>query len=438
MLDARTITEDPERIRRHLAMRHAGEDVLGSVDTILALSERRSEVVTERDELRARRNALSKDIGKLYKTGRADEAEAAKAEVAAGNEKTKLLEDELGKLEGELRDLLLHLPNYLHDEVPEGRTEDDNVELRRWGTPRTFDFDFQPHVEVGEKLGILDFERAAKLSGARFAVLKGLGARLERALINFYLDLHTSEHGYTEVMTPYMVHDKMMEGTGQLPKFAHDMFKLADPVNGSDTFLIPTAEVPVTNLHRDEILEESELPLKYACFTPCFRSEAGAHGRDVRGLIRVHQFHKVELVQIVADHAADDAHHELLGHAEECLKRLELPYRVERLCAGDTSFGAHHCYDLEVWIPSLNKYNEISSVSNFNDFQARRMQTRFRPHSTDGTKTKLRYANTINGSGLAVGRTVVALLENFQQADGSVTIPDVLRPYMGGVSSIHA
>lgn len=438
MLDARTITDNPDHIKAHLTKRNMGAEVLASVDTLVALAERRSDVVTERDNLRARRNALSKDIGAMYKSGRANEAEAAKAEVAAGTEKTKLLEDELNRLEAEQRILLLNIPNTLHPAVPEGRNEDDNEEIRRWGEPRTFDFAPLPHVEVGENLGILDFERAAKLCGARFAVLKGMGARLERALINFFLDLHTGEHGYTEVMTPYMVHPHIAEGTGQLPKFADDMFKLANPVNGADAYLIPTAEVTVTNLHREEILEEAELPVKYACFTPCFRSEAGAHGRDVRGLIRVHQFHKVELVQIVADHASEEAHHELLGHAEECLKRLELPYRVERLCAGDISFNAHHCYDLEVWLPSLNKYNEISSVSSFGDYQTRRMQTRFRPHSTDGKKTKVRNAHTINGSGLAIGRTIVAILENFQQADGSVVIPDVLRPYMGGVSILKA
>lgn len=438
MLDARRITDDPEGVKAHLAKRHMDAEVIGSVDTLVALSERRSELIIERDALRARRNALSKDIGQLYKSGRADEAEAAKAEVAAGSERTRILEDELSNLEDQVRTLLLHIPNLLHDDVPEGKNEDDNTEIRRWGTVPSFDFEPLPHVEVGEKLGIFDFERAAKLSGARFAVLRGMGARLERALINFYLDMHTGEHGYTEVMTPYIVHPQIMEGTGQLPKFGDDMFKLEGQLNGADAYLIPTVEVPVTNLHRDEIIEESELPLKYACFTPCFRAEAGAHGRDVRGLIRTHQFHKVELVQIVPDYASDDAHHELLGHAEECLKRLELPYRVERLCGGDISFNAYHCYDLEVWIPSLNKFNEISSVSNFRDYQARRMQTRFRPTSTDGSKTKVRLAHTINGSGLAIGRTIVALMENFQQKDGSVILPDVLRPYMGGISTLRA
>ena len=438
MLDARTIIDNPDGVKETLTLRHMDASVLASVDTVVALAQRRLELVTERDNVRARRNALSKEIGALYKSGRAQDAEAAKAEVAAGSERTKILEDELHNLEAQQRDLLLHIPNALHPDTPPGKTDADNQEIHRWGTVPTFDFKPVPHVEIGESLGILDFERAAKLSGARFAVLKGMGARLERALINFFLDLHTSEHGYTEVMTPYIVHPHIMEGTGQLPKFAHDMFKLAEPLNGADAYLIPTAEVSVTNLHREEILEEAELPLKYASFTPCFRAEAGAHGRDVRGLIRVHQFHKVELVQIVADHASEEAHHELLGHAEECLKRLELPYRTERLCAGDISFNAYHCYDLAVWIPSLNKYNEISSVSSFNDYQTRRMQTRFRPHSTDGKKTKLRYAHTVNGSGLAIGRTIVAILENFQQKDGSVSIPDVLRPYMGGISTLSA
>jgi seryl-tRNA synthetase len=431
MLDARQVAEDPDRIKAHLRRRNAASEVLDSVDRVVALAQRRGGLVREVDELRARRNALSKQIGDLYKAGRKDDAEAAKAEVNAGNDRTAALEADLARVEDEQRSLILGIPNLLADDVPAGRSSDDNVEVRRVGAPRAFDFPVRPHVEVGESLGVLDLERAAKLSGARFAVLRGLGARLERALINFFLDLHVGEHGYTEVMTPYIVRRQTMEGTGQLPKFEEDMFRLAAPLNGEDAYLIPTAEVPVTNLHRDEIVDESDLPLKYACFTPCFRAEAGTHGRDVRGLIRVHQFHKVEIVQITADHASEAAHQELLGHAEECLKRLELPYRVELLCGGDIGFSAHRCYDLEVWLPSLGKYQEISSCSTFGDFQARRMGLRYRPTEADGKKGKPRPAHTLNGSGLAVGRTVVAILENFQQKDGSVVIPDVLRPYMG-------
>ncbi len=437
MLDARTLTDDPDAMKAYLRRRGADDALLSSVDQVVALSARRLELVGKRDELRAQRNTASKAIGALYKAGKADEAKAAKAAVQAGNARTKLIEEELNTIETQQRDLMMRIPNVLDDEVPDGRSEDDNVEVRRWGTPREFDFEPQPHVEVGERLGILDLDRAAKLSGSRFAVLVGMGARLERALINFYLDLHTTEHGYTEVMVPYVVGRHAMEGTSQLPKFEDDMFRLSEPLNGTDAFLVPTAEVPVTNLHRDELNKEADLPKKYACFTPCFRAEAGAHGRDVRGLIRVHQFHKVELVHIVAEHASDEAHLALLGHAEECLKRLGLPYRVEILCSGDITFAAKKCYDLEVWLPSLDKYMEISSVSNFGDFQARRMSCRYRPHPVEGKKQKPRFAHTINGSGLAVGRTVVAILENYQQDDGSVVIPEVLRPYMGGVEVLR-
>jgi seryl-tRNA synthetase len=295
-------------------------------------------------------------------------------------------------------------------------------------------FTFAPHshVELGTRLGILDFERAAKLSGARFAVLEGMGAKLERALINFFLDLHTTEHGYKEVMVPYIVHRQIAEGTGQLPKFEKDMFRLAEPLNGSDAFLVPTAELPVTNLHRDEILDEEELPMRWACFTPCFRSEAGSAGRDVRGLIRQHQFHKVELVWLTTPDRVDQDYKALVLHAETCLQRLGLPYRVVRHCGGEVSFSAARCHDLEVWLPSQDTFREISSCSHFTDFQARRMQLRYRPKDHDGKKSKPRLVHTLNGSGLAVGRTLVAILENYQQADGSIEIPEALRPYLGG------
>jgi len=436
MLDAREIVENPEVVRESLRKRFADDAVLASVDRVIALHARRSQLIPERDGLRQRRNELSKQIGQLYKQGKGDEATALKSEVAAGSERTRVIEEELAAVETEQTDLLLSFPNLLWEEVPAGRDEGDNVEVRRWGTPRTFDFEPHTHVEVGERLGILDLDRAAKLTGARFWVLKGLGARLERALWSFFLDLHTSEHGFTEILVPDIVHRRILEGTGQLPKFEQDLFKLAGELNGSEAFLIPTAEVPVTNLHRDEILDETQLPLKYAAFTPCFRSEAGAHGRDVRGLLRVHQFHKVEMVCLSKPEESEQTHQAMVRYAETCLQLLGLPYRVVMLCGGDTGFGASKCYDLEVWLPSQQGFKEISSVSNCGDFQARRMALRYRPETEGNKKAKPRLCHTLNGSGLAIGRTVVAILENYQQADGSVTIPEALRPYMGGVERI--
>jgi seryl-tRNA synthetase len=435
MLDPNLIAEQPELVKQHLERRRADPSMHSDLDRIVALSARRLALISERDTLRADRNTLSKEIGNLYKAGRSAEADAMKETVNAGNVRTKVIEDELVVVEEQRRALTLGLPNLLHPSVPDGKGDVDNREVRRWGTPRLGEGEGEAHVEVGQRLGILDFERAAKLSGSRFAVLVGAGARLERALINFFLDQHTEEHGYTEVLTPYMVKSEIAEGTGQLPKFASDMFKLAEPLNGQDVYLIPTAEVPVTNLHRDEILEEDQLPVRYACFSPCFRSEAGSAGRDVRGLIRVHQFHKVELVWFSHPDQAEADHQALLGHAERMLQQLGLPYRVMELCSGDISFAAHRCYDLEVWLPSQG-FREISSVSHFGDFQARRMGLRFRPNEEGGKKGKPRAAHTLNGSGLAVGRTLVAILENYQQADGSVIIPEVLRPYMGGMERI--
>jgi seryl-tRNA synthetase len=431
MNDLRLVTEQPDRVRDSLRRRHAADDSFAAVDQIIELSSRRTSLVRERDELRGARNRLSREIGGLMREGRRDEAEAIKHRVHEGNDRISVIETEINELESTRRMLSLHLPNVLADDVPDGRTEEDNPVVRTWGTPRTFDFEPQPHVEVGTRLGILDLERSAKLSGARFAVLYGMGARLERALINFFLDVATQENGYEEVMVPYMVGAHALEGTGQLPKFEKDMFKLDEKLNGMDAYLIPTAEVPVTNLHRDEILSDDQLPVKRACFTPCFRSEAGSAGRDVRGLMRTHQFHKVELVWVTRAEDSDAAHEALVGHAESLLQKLELPYRVVRHCGGEVSFSARRCYDLEVWVPSQEKYREISSISNFGDFQARRMSLRYRPPSTDGKKSRPLIAHTLNGSGLAVGRTVVALLENGQQADGSVVLPEVLRPYMG-------
>ena len=438
MLDHRLVAAGPELVKDHLRRRHAAPELLDEVDEVARLASRRSELIGERDGLRGERNTLSKQIGGLYREGKRAEAEALKARVQAGSQRTAAIEAELAEVQARQDAILMTLPNLLDGVVPTGKTDEDNELVRTWGTPRSLDFEPQPHVELGEALGILDFERAAKMSGARFWVLSGAGARLERALINFFLDMHTQQHGYTEVMVPYIVQRHAMEGTGQLPKFEEDLFKLAGKLNGEDAYLVPTAEVPVTNLHRDEILDVSELPRKYAAFTPCFRSEAGSAGRDTRGLMRVHQFHKVELVWITADDASDDAHQALLGHAESILQALELPYRVMLLSSGDTSFSAARCYDLEVWIPSQDKYREVSSVSNFRDFQARRMALRFRPEPPAGKKkSKARLAHTLNGSGLAVGRTLIAILENYQQADGSVVIPAVLRPYMGGLEVLR-
>jgi seryl-tRNA synthetase len=437
MLDPRTITEDPEGLEDNLRRRHADEDLLSSIERVVALANRRSELIQERDGLRQRRNELSRLIGQMYREGRGAEAEDLKKEVADGSARTKIIEDGLARVEADQHALLMGIPNRLLDDVPPGRGEEDNVEVRRWGEPRTFDFEPMAHVELGEQLGILDFERSARLAGARFWVMKGLGARLERALWNFFLDLLVDEHGFTEVLVPAIVHRQILEGTGQLPKFEEDLFRLADELNGADAFLIPTAEVPVTNLHRGEILPEADLPLKYAAFTSCFRSEAGAHGKEVRGLLRVHQFQKVEMVVISTPEQSEDLHQQMVGWAELCLQRLGLPYRVSLLCGADTGFGAAKCYDVEVWLPSQPGYKEISSVSNCGDFQARRMGLRYRPEPVDGKKTKTRRPHTLNGSALAMGRTIVAILENGQQADGSVVIPEALRPYMGGVGRIR-
>jgi seryl-tRNA synthetase len=433
MIDPNLIAEDPDRIRTNLARRRADASLEADVTRIVELSSRRRALITERDALRAERNTLSQEIGALFKQGRGDEANALKEKVTAGNARTAALEAELDEVEKQRSNIALVLPNLLHPDVPTGAGDQDNVVVRTWGDAKGEAGSGESHVEIGTRLGILDLERATKLTGTRFWVLKGQGARLERALISFFLDYHTSEHGYTEVMVPYLVHRRIAEGTGQLPKFEKDMFKLAEPLNGDDVFLIPTAEVPVTNLHREEILDEAQLPLKYACFTPCFRSEAGSAGRDVRGLIRVHQFHKVELVWFTTPERAEQDHQQLVSDAQDCLKRLELPHRVVELCSGDVGFGAARCYDLEVWLPSQG-YREISSCSWFSDFQARRMQARYRP-GPDG-KGKPRLVHTLNGSGLAVGRTLVAILENNVQPDGSVRIPEVLRPYMGGAERI--
>jgi seryl-tRNA synthetase len=392
-----------------------------------ALDEQRKKAQIESDRVRSERNANAKAVGMAKGKGQ-DAGELLKRGEQLTQELDKA-DAEITRIQAELDAFALGLPNLLHASVPEGRDESANQELRRWGEPRKFDFKPRDHVEIGEQLGGLDFEGAAKISGARFSVLKGGVARLQRALSQFMLDLHTTRHGYTEVYVPFMVQGPALQGTGQLPKFEQDLFR----VQGEQGFfLIPTAEVPVTNLVRDSIVEAKALPLKYVAHTPCFRSEAGAAGKDTRGLIRQHQFEKVELVHIVKPADSYAALEELVGHAEQVLRKLELPYRVVALCAGDIGFGSAKTYDIEVWLPGQDKYREISSCSNCEAFQARRMQARWRNPETG----KPEPLHTLNGSGLAVGRTLVAVLENYQNADGSVTVPEALRPYMGGVSRI--
>lgn len=437
MLDPKLVENDPELVRAALTLRNEGEDTLATLDRIAAINARRRELIVEGDACRALRNELSPQIGKLYKEGRGDEATALKAQVAEASQRAKVLEAEQTVLEAERDGLLLALPNLVDERVPPGKGEDENVEVRTWGEKRELGFQAKTHDELGTDLDILDFEAGAKLAGARFTVLRGAAAKLERGLVNLFLHM-AEEHGYTEVMVPYIVWRDTMVGTGNLPKFEADLFKLADPLNGKDGFLIPTAEVPVTNLHANEILAEDDLPLAYACFTPCFRSEAGSYGRDTKGLIRQHQFHKVELVRITTAESGDENHELLTKHAEACLQALGLHYRVMRLCGGDIGFGARHCYDLEVWLPGQQKYREISSCSTYGDFQSRRMKMRYRPNPVDGKKQKPRLTTTINGSALAVGRTLIAILENYQQADGSVVIPDALRPFLGDLDRITA
>jgi seryl-tRNA synthetase len=377
--------------------------------------------------MRHQRNRVNEKIAAMKKRG--DDASAVIKEMKQVSSNIKDKEKDLSGFVDELNELLMVIPNLPHESVAIGKDEKDNPVIREWGKIQEMDFEPLSHWEIGERLGILDFARAAKLAGARFALYRGLGAKLERALINFMLDIHTKEHGYIEVLPPFMVNSASMTGTGQLPKFKEDLFK----IEGWDYYLIPTAEVPVTNIHRDEILPEEELPIYYVAYTPCFRSEAGSYGKDTRGLIRQHQFNKVELVKFTRPEASYNELEKLTLNAEEILKRLELPYRVVSLCTGDLGFSAAKTYDLEVWLPGQNLYREISSCSNFVDFQARRAGIRFKRKGGSGTEL----VHTLNGSGLAVGRTLVAIIENYQQADGSVTIPEALRAYMGGIDSIH-
>lgn len=382
--------------------------------------------LTELEELRHRRNRVSDEIAAMKKKG--EDATSVIAEMKEVSSIIKEKEKGLPQYVEELDRLLMVIPNMPHGSVPVGKDENDNPVIRTWGEIRKTDFEPMPHWDVGENLGILDFSRAAKIAGARFALYRGLGAKLERALINFMLDIHTREHGYTEILPPFMVNAASMTGTGQLPKFKEDLFK----IEGWDLYLIPTAEVPVTNIYREEVLNEEDLPIYHVAYTPCFRSEAGSHGKDTRGLTRQHQFNKVELVKFTLPEKSYDELEKLTGHAEEILRRLELPYRVISLCTGDLGFSAAKTYDLEVWLPGQNLYREISSCSNFTDFQGRRAAIRFKRKGKTGTEL----VHTLNGSGLAAGRTVIAILENYQQADGSVVIPDALRPYMGDIEVI--
>ncbi|MCP9455119.1 MAG: serine--tRNA ligase [Nitrospira sp.] len=421
---------DPKYLRDHIetlrtTLGSRGCDV--PWDTIQKLSEERRALTTQAEQLRHELKKGSDDVARRRRSGEpADEAIAAMKHIG---DRIKEIEARLRETEEVLNELALRIPNLPHQTVPQGPDSTHNVEVRRWGTIPSFAIPPKPHWEIGEALGMLDFDRAAKIAGARFALLQGAGARLERALINYMLDVHTSQHGYCEVFPPLIVNRQTMTGTGQLPKFEEDLFRLRD----EDWFLIPTAEVPVTNLHRDEILAENQLPLRYTAYTPCFRREAGSYGKDTRGLIRLHQFNKVELVAFTTPEQSYQELERLTSHAEVILQSLNLPYRVVTLCTGDLGFSAAKTYDIEVWLPSQGQYREISSCSNFEAFQARRANIRYRPGKKDA---KLDFVHTLNGSGLAVGRTMVAILEHYQQPDGSISIPEVLRPYMGGVERL--
>lgn len=424
MLDLAYVRENFDAVREKLSTRNFDPALL---EDFTKLDVQRRALIRERDELNAASNRISKEVGALMREGKKDEAEGKKAESRALGDKIKAADAQVSELENGFRDILTRVPNLPHESVPVGKDEAANAETRRWGTPRDFaaeGFTPKDHVDVATNLGILDLERAAKVTGARFSVLKGLGAKLERALIAFMLDLHTREHGYTEMLPPFMVNTDSLFGTGQLPKFEADLFKVRFE---RDYYLVPTAEVPLTNLHRDEILEEKDLPLYYTAYTPCFRSEAGSYGRDVRGLIRQHQFDKVELVKLTKPEDSYEELEKMTANAERVLQLLGLPYRTVTLSTGDMGFSASKTYDIEVWLPSQNTYREISSCSNCDAFQARRAQIRFK---RDG-KSKTEFVHTLNGSGLAVGRTWLAILENYQQADGSVRVPEALVPYLG-------
>jgi seryl-tRNA synthetase len=428
MLDLNFVRANLEIVEAKLRARGMDPDAL--IGNFRELDQERRSRITQAETLQAQRNKLSQEVARSRKAGAdASQITAVMDQTRELKQETDALERSAAEAEEAMRALLATIPNLTQDSVPAGKSEAENVEVMRWGQQPAFDFAPKPHWELGESLGILDLQRAAKISGARFAVYWGLGARLERALASFMLDVHTREHGYLEVLPPFLVNSESLFGTGQLPKFAEDLFK----TEGSDHWLIPTAEVPVTNLYRDEVLEETKLPLSLVAYTPCFRSEAGSYGKDVRGIIRQHQFQKVELVKFARPDQSNEEHEKLTGHAEAILQRLHLPYRKVLLCAGDTGASSSKTYDLEVWLPGQGLYREISSCSNFEAYQARRANIRYKPLN----KNKSELVHTLNGSGLAIGRTWLAILENYQQADGTVRVPKVLQPYMGGAEVIE-
>ena len=422
MLDIKFLRQNVDLVRRK--MRERGQEI--DLDAFTGLDATRRDILQEVEALRNERNQASREIGERKKLK--EDASSIIARMAEVSSRIRELEESLKKVEEDLDAMMMTIPNIPHESVAYGTSSEDNPVIRAWGQKPRFDFTLKPHWDIGESLNILDFVRGAKITGARFTLYRGAGAMLERALINFMLDLHSSEHGYTEVLTPFMVNKESMTGTGQLPKFAEDLFK----IDKLDYYLIPTAEVPVTNIYRDEILNEKDLPAYYVAYSPCFRSEAGSYGKDTRGLIRQHQFNKVEMVKFTTPETSYDELEKLTGNAEEILKRLNIHFRTVSLCTADMGFSSAKTYDVEVWLPGQDAYREISSCSNFENFQARRASIRFRRESTG----RVEFVHTLNGSGLAVGRTVVAVLENYQQADGSVVIPEVLRPYMKGIDRI--
>ena len=422
MLDPQVLRNDIEQVAKALTKRGFTLDV-AAIET---LEEKRKAIQIKTQELQQQRNTRSKNIGKAKSQG--GDIQPLLDEVASLGDELKSNEDELTQIKKEINEIVMGIPNILHVSVPEGQSEEDNEEVRRWGEPKVFDFTVRDHVDLGESMGLLDFEAGVRITGSRFSVMQGAIARLHRALIQFMLDTHTRDHGYTELNVPYLVNTDSLRGTGQLPKFEEDLFH----IEKHGLYLIPTAEVPITNLIRDQILSAESMPRKYVCHTPCFRSEAGSYGKDTRGMIRQHQFEKVELVQMVKAEASYDALEELTGHAEKILQLLELPYRVVMLCGGDIGFSSTKTYDIEVWLPGQQKYREISSCSNFEDFQARRMKGRWRDPDTG----KPELVHTLNGSGLAIGRTLVAVLENCQDSEGRIQVPEILKPYMGGLEII--
>lgn len=424
MLDLKFIRENPDLVKEALTKRKLNPEL---VDEFLEYDNRRRDILYEVEQLRHKRNVASEKIGQLKRAG--EDVQPMISEMKDVSDRIKTFENELDDVEKNVNSVRLEIPNIPHEDVPVGDDEEDNELIRKWGKPRDFDFDFKPHWEIGEDLDILDFERGTKVTGSRFTFLKGAGARLERALISFMLDYHRENHNYEEIFPPFIANSDSMTGTGQLPKFAADMFKLED----EDYYLIPTAEVPITNLYREEILDIDDLPIYHSAYSACFRAEAGAHGRDTRGIIRQHQFNKVEMVKFVTPETSYDELEKITNDAEDILQALELPYRVVRLCSGDLGFSAAMTYDLEVWLPAYDTYREISSCSNFENYQARRAGLRYRPDPDSQT----RYLHTLNGSGLAIGRTVAAILENYQNEDGTVSIPEVLKPYLGGMDKIE-